>query len=217
MSDARLSRSSTSSTRATQALVIATSVDKSLSPQPLLTQSLEDSGSYSSSTGSVATIIYNLPLPPSSSEQDNQDSTMFSTIIDHTRGLLPRRESKGQDVAGFGDFDHTPPPSERSSVDIARKEGKVEGTTSQHLLHKPSQVGSTIATKSQSAPAVSKPPLSTSMETPNPLPGLLYRKTSLSQNGTVDVIRTELRDETQTQPSPYQTPLDLSNINSDED
>ncbi|GKT99754.1 major facilitator superfamily transporter [Fusarium langsethiae] len=55
---------------------------------------------------------------------------MFSTIIGHTRGLLPRKEPQGLVVTGVGDFDHTPPPSGRPSVDIPRKEDKGESITS---------------------------------------------------------------------------------------
>ncbi|QPC77514.1 hypothetical protein HYE68_008266 [Fusarium pseudograminearum] len=155
MSDARLPRSINSSTQAIQALAKITSTDQPPSPQPLSVQGLQNGGSRSSSTGSVASATRNSPSFPSS-EQDIQDSVMFSTIIDHTRGLLPRRESQGQAV-GVGDFDHTPPASGRPSVDIPRKKHKGEGIRSQQLLHKPSQIDSLLSTKDQHALMVSKP------------------------------------------------------------
>ncbi|KAL4725317.1 hypothetical protein ACLX1H_007464 [Fusarium chlamydosporum] len=69
---------------------------------------------------------------------------MFSTIIGHTRGLFPQRESKEGGVAGIGDFDHTPPHSGRSSADIPRKE---RDAASQQLLDKSSLVDLTNAIK----------------------------------------------------------------------
>ncbi|KAM0398151.1 hypothetical protein ACHAQC_003821 [Fusarium culmorum] len=220
MSDAHLPRSINSSTQAIQALAKITSTDQSPSPQPLSTQGLQDGGSRSSSTGSVTSVTRNSPSFPSS-EQDIQDSAMFSTIIDHTRGLLPRRESQGQAV-GVGDFDHTPPASGRPSVDIPRKKHKGEGIRSQQLFHKPSQIDSPLSTKDQPTSMVSKLLLSTSrttsVEVNSPLPGLTYHKSSVSQSGTAtDSTHTRLRDETRIQQSLNQTPFDVSNVNSDKD
>ncbi|KAL3608290.1 hypothetical protein FPOAC2_03284 [Fusarium poae] len=156
MSDARLSRSNTSSTQAIQALAKTVSIDNPASPQPLLEQDLQNGGS-DLSTGNLAPATHNSPSTFPSSENDIQDSAMFSTIIGHTRGLLPHRESQGQAVARVDDFDHTPPPSGRPSVDIPRKQDKGERITSQQLLHKPSQIDSTIAIKEQSTSIFSKP------------------------------------------------------------
>ncbi|KAM0414967.1 hypothetical protein ACHAPD_006151 [Fusarium lateritium] len=190
MSDARLSRSSTSSTQAIQALAETVSVNNPPTPQPLLKQDLQNGGSHPSSTGNLASTTHSSRSSFPSSGKNIRASTMFSTIIGHTRGLLPRRESQGQDVVRVGDFDHTPPPSGRPSVDIPKKEDKGEGITSQQLLHKPSRIGN-LTVKDQSTSTISKPLL--------------------------DSVHIRLRDKTWIQPLPNQTPLDLSNVNSDED
>ncbi|CEI67003.1 unnamed protein product [Fusarium venenatum] len=156
MSDARLSRSSTSSTQAIQALAETVSVNNPPTPQPLLKQDLQNGGSHPSSTGNLASTTHSSRSSFPSSGKNIRASTMFSTIIGHTRGLLPRRESQGQDVVRVGDFDHTPPPSGRPSVDIPKKEDKGEGITSQQLLHKPSRIGN-LTVKDQSTSTISKP------------------------------------------------------------
>ncbi|KAF4965472.1 hypothetical protein FSARC_6739 [Fusarium sarcochroum] len=136
MSNGRVFLSNTTPTRALQAADIQTVIKKP--------PSLE----------------YNSPQPPST--QDTQDSAMFSTLISHTRALLPRQESEGQAEADVGDFDHTPPPSGRSSVDMSRDEYEQsddkqesrakQGTISRHRLLKTSSNVPVVARKDDPVP-----------------------------------------------------------------
>lgn len=210
---------STSSTQTARGLATNRSSDQHFPSQPPVAQSLEDHRSSSSSLDSVVTAIHDSLSFPSSSTPDIQGSIMFSTIIGHTRGLFPQRESKEGGVAGIGDFDHTPPHSGRSSADIPRKE---RDAASQQLLDKSSLVDLTNAIKDYTTAPMSVPLwIVSSMaptEAPDPLPSTPSHRTSISQNRNVaDSTCTDSRNETQVQSASNQTPLGPSTINPEED
>ena len=214
MSDDSVSPSSTSST---QAPTTTASTHRPLPLQPLTTHIQNNDRSQSSSLDSVVTVVHSSSPQASPSGQDTQDSAMFSTLIGHTRGLLPPKENKGQAVADIGDFDHTPPPSGRASVDFLKSKEKREDITFEQLLQKPSfdiAIGNDDSSSPMFAPLLKKPntksaePSGASLELP-------FHKVASSQNETVmDSMRRSSRNETQTQASPNQPPLVLSNINS---
>jgi len=145
---------------------------------------------------------------------------MFSTLIGHTRGLLPPKESKGQAVADIGDFDHTPPPSGRASVELLKSKEKREDAASEQLLQK-SSFDIALDNGDLSSPILVpllKNPNTTSAETSGASLGLPSHKASSSQNETVmDSMRKRSRNEIQTQASPNQPSLVLSNVHSGEE
>ncbi|KAM0554982.1 hypothetical protein ACHAPJ_006330 [Fusarium lateritium] len=120
----------------------------------------------SSSPDSAISVFNNSPQP-SPSAQDTQGPAMFSTLISQTRALLPRQESEGQAETDAGDFDHTPPPSGRSSVDMSRDEYELSDNKqesrakqhgiSQHRLLKVSSNGPIVARKDDPVPPVLSP------------------------------------------------------------
>ena len=217
MSDDSVSPSSTSST---QDPIKTTSTHKPLPPQTLTTHIQNNNRSQSSSLDSVVTVVHSSSPQASPSGQDTQDSAMFSTLIGHTRGLLPPKENKGQAVADIGDFDHTPPPSGRASVDLLKSKEKREDATSEQLLQKPSfniAIGNDDSSSPMLAPLLKKPN-TISAETPDVSLDLPFHKDASLQNETVmGSMRRSSRNETQTQASPNQSPLVLSNINSGEE
>jgi hypothetical protein len=145
---------------------------------------------------------------------------MFSTLIGHTRGLLPPKESKGQAVADNGDFDHTPPPSGRASVELLKSKDKREDTASEQVLQKSSfdiAIGNDDSSSPMLAPLLKKP-TTISAETSGASFGLPFHKASSPQNETVmDSMRKRSRNEIQTQTSPNEPSLVLSTINSGEE
>ncbi|CAG7559327.1 unnamed protein product [Fusarium equiseti] len=140
---------------------------------------------------------------------------MFSTLIGHTRGLLPPKESKGQAVADIGDFDHTPPPSGRASVELLKSKEKREDTASEQLLQKSSfdiVIGNDDSSSPMLAPVLKKPN-TTSAETSGASLGLPFHKASSAQNETVmDSMRKRSWNKIQAQTSPNQPSLFLSGL-----
>ena len=217
MSDDSVSPSSTSST---QAPTTTTSTHRPLPLQPLTTHIQNNDRSQSSSLDSVVTVVHSSSLQASPSGQNTQDSVMFSTLIGHTRGLLPPKKNKGQAVADIGDFDHTPPPSGRASVDLLKSKEKREDAISEQPLEKPSfniAIGNDDSSSPMLAPLLKKPN-TISAETPGVSLHLPFHKDASLQNETVmGSMRRSSRNETQTQASLNQSPLVLSNINSGEE
>ncbi|KAJ4124976.1 hypothetical protein NW768_009317 [Fusarium equiseti] len=216
MSDDSVSPSSTSSTQASTKTI---STYQPLPPQTSITHIQNNDRSQSSSLDSIVTVVYSSSPQASSSRRDTQDSAMFSTLIGHTRGLFPLKESKVQAVTDIGDFDHTPPPSGRASVELLESKEK-QDTTSEQLLQKPSfdtAIGNDNSSEPMLAPLLKKPN-TISAETSGASLDLPFHKASSSQNETVmDSMRKSSRHDTQTQASPNQPPLVLSNISSGEE
>ncbi|RSL90568.1 hypothetical protein CEP52_014538 [Fusarium oligoseptatum] len=71
--------------------------------------------SYLRQTDSPVTVIHISP-PSVSPTPSTPTYVMFSTFFSHTEAQLP----KGQLEMEIGDFDHTPAPSERSSLELSR-------------------------------------------------------------------------------------------------
>ncbi|KAM0198243.1 hypothetical protein ACHAPA_009105 [Fusarium lateritium] len=205
MSIDRLSPSNTSSTQAIQ------TVANNTIEQPLLSKHLSEKlpryrEASSSSQGSATTVVrISLQLPVSALE--TQDSNMFSALIGHTRALLPQGELEGVASDDVGDFEHTPPPSNRASLDISKDEAEKPAaskridasldTTSRHRLHKTSFNGSKFASKDKPASPASTPFSKTKSSMPlaeglGAISGPPYHKPSSPQNGSaIDSIRTK--------------------------
>ncbi|WZH43746.1 Polyamine transport [Fusarium acuminatum] len=122
---------------------------------------------------------------------------MFSALIGHTRALPLQGELEGLVPDDVGDFEHTPPPSNRASLDMSRDEAEKPAaskrietsldTISQHRLHKSSLNGSKIASKNKHVPTVSIPSSKTDSsmslaEDLDAIPGPPYHKPSSLQN-----------------------------------
>ncbi|KAM0212911.1 hypothetical protein ACHAQI_004431 [Fusarium lateritium] len=132
---------------------------------------------------------------------------MFSALIGHTRALLPQGELEGVASDDVGDFEHTPPPSNRASLDISKDEAEKPAaskridasldTTSRHRLHKTSFNGSKFASKDKPASPASTPFSKTKSSMPlaeglGAISGPPYHKPSSPQNGSaIDSIRTK--------------------------
>ncbi|KAF4332466.1 major facilitator superfamily transporter [Fusarium beomiforme] len=122
---------------------------------------------------------------------------MFSNIIHHIRATLPQGISDDHVGTDVGDFDHTPPPSARASVDMSRSEDRGSGDTKELKTNQfslsydllKSQLSKSevngkddptpLRNSRQSEPATA----TTSKDILGTLPGPPYHKTSLSQNG----------------------------------
>ncbi|KAM0338148.1 hypothetical protein ACHAPQ_002509 [Fusarium lateritium] len=149
---------------------------------------------------------------------------MFSALIGHTRALLPQGELEGVASDDVGDFEHTPPPSNRASLDISKDEAEKPAaskridasldTTSRHRLHKTSFNGSKFASKDKPASPASTPFSKTKSSMPlaeglGAISGPPYHKPSSPQNGSaIDSIRTVALAELYTSIEPMETSRD---------
>jgi hypothetical protein len=198
MSCERLSQSNTSSTHVGSALVTNTTTGQPLLSKHSPKKLPRGSKASSSSRSSVTTVTHSSPQLPESA-LDTQDSEMFSALIGHTRSLLPQGELEGLVSDDVGDFEHTPPPSNRASLDMSRGEAEKPAaskrletspdTTSRHRLHKISLNGLEIASKNKHVSPASIPSSKTKSSMLlagdlNVIPGPPYHKSSLSQNGS---------------------------------
>jgi hypothetical protein len=130
---------------------------------------------------------------------------MFSALIGHTRALIPQGELEGLVSDDVGDFEQTPPPSNRVSLDMSRDEAEKlaaskrletsPDTTSQRRLHKTPLNGSKIASKNKHVSPVSIPSSKAKSSMPlaeglGAIPRPPYHKPPSSQNGAAtDNIR----------------------------
>lgn len=159
-----ISQSNTSSTQAGSAFITNTATG-----QPLLSKyspkKLPRGSETSSSPRSSATTVIHTSLQLPGSALETQDFEMFSALIGHTRTLSPRGELEGCVSDDVGDFEHTPPPSNRASLDMSRDEAEKPAaskrletnlnTISRHRLHKSSLNDSKIASKNKHVSPIS--------------------------------------------------------------
>ncbi|KAF4436882.1 hypothetical protein F53441_13163 [Fusarium austroafricanum] len=156
---------------------------------------------------------------------------MFSNLIGHTRALLPQGKSEWHVETNAGNFDHTPPPSGRASVDMSRSKERgsedIKGlkpsqdtTSRQHLLKtslsslkvtgKDSPIPPDLSSDSElTSSTTSKDAVGTSPGSPN-------HKTHLSQNWMAanhiyTKSITHIQDRTTFDDSACRSPLDSAN------
>ncbi|KAF5027385.1 hypothetical protein F66182_517 [Fusarium sp. NRRL 66182] len=144
-------------------LITSTVSEQSHSQKHPSTEAFPFTKTPSSSSDSAIIVAHNSPQP-SLLGQDTQDPAMFSSLVSHTRVPLPQREDEGQAEADFGDFDHTPPPSGRTSVDMTRSKSEKpqesranQGTKSRHRLLKTFLSGPMVPRKDDPIPPVLSP------------------------------------------------------------
>ncbi|KAF5665842.1 polyamine transport [Fusarium heterosporum] len=131
---------------------------------------------------------------------------MFSALIGHTRASLPHEDSEGYVAIDAGDFDRTPPPSNRASLDMSRNEDeesditKESGTdpdaTPWYQTLEIQSNSSKIASRDDQVSPILDPPSKTqpgmlSIEGLSATRGPPYQKTDLSRDGPIsDTLRT---------------------------
>ncbi|KAH7255692.1 uncharacterized protein BKA55DRAFT_725970 [Fusarium redolens] len=129
---------------------------------------------------------------------------MFSNLIGHTRALLPQGNSNDHIGTDLGDFDQTPPPSSRTSVDMSRSEDMgskaIKGLRTNHetvsLDYRKSPLDDPEVTSANKPTPLAKSrqfePAAEPTNILGALPVPLYHETSISQNGaTVQHSRLE--------------------------
>ncbi|KAF5974351.1 major facilitator superfamily transporter [Fusarium bulbicola] len=120
---------------------------------------------------------------------------MFSNLIGHTRAFFPQANSNDHIGTDVGDFDQTPPPSSRVSVDVPRSEDMgSEAIKELRTNHDTTSLGhlkspltdSEVSGTNKLTPLTKTRQFEPSTETTNTLgaiPAPPYHKTSLSQDG----------------------------------
>ncbi|KAF5535338.1 polyamine transport [Fusarium mexicanum] len=120
---------------------------------------------------------------------------MFSNLIGHTRAFFPQANSNDHIGTDVGDFDQTPPPSSRVSVDVPRSEDMgSEAIKELRTNHDTASLGhlespltdSEVSGTNKLTPLTKTRQFEPSTETTNTLgaiPAPPYHKTSLSQDG----------------------------------
>ncbi|KAF4975362.1 hypothetical protein FZEAL_7846 [Fusarium zealandicum] len=152
MSDGSLSRTRISPAKPTQSVGFKSTAKQSALSRKSSTKALPTRRTVSFSPDSEVIVIRD-SQGPAPSAPEAQKPAMFSTFFSHTQAHLPR----GQHEMEKNDFDHTPPPSVRSSIDMLRDDNgqpdianeprTAQGAGFPHHSPKPSTSGGMVVSK----------------------------------------------------------------------